>query len=140
MNNEVIKAMQNNKKEHKARKWWRKNSYKIWRAVLFPVWFGELAWVAINKRLNDKQEWSEERANEILNYYIPRRAKWNNEEKCFYFFDNGKGWNLTYAKKYLKRKDRRFWQIHASFFWQQDTRVSGETISVRRIHQRSQHL
>lgn len=112
MNNEVIKAMQNNKKEHKARKWWRKNSYKVWRVMLFPLWFGLLAWNEINKRLNDKQKWNEERANEILNYYIPRRAEWNEKEKCFYFFDNGMGWGLTYAKKFLKRKDRRFWEVN----------------------------
>ena len=112
MNNEVIKAMQNNKKENKMSKWWCKNSYKIWRVVLFPLWLGLLAWNELNKRLNNKQEWSEERANEILNYYIPRRAEWDEKEKCFYFFDNGMGWSLTYAKKFLKRKDRRFWRVN----------------------------
>ena len=31
----------------------------------------------------------EERAKEILNYYIPNFADWNADDKCFYFFDNG---------------------------------------------------
>ena len=114
MNNEVIKAMQCNKKERKAREWWRKNGYKVWRVVLFPLWAGEILWNKINKRLNDKQKWNEERANEILNYYIPRRAEWNEKEQCFYFFDNGMGWDLALAKKYLKRKDRRFWKVNCS--------------------------
>lgn len=115
MNNEVIKAMQG-KKEHKVRKWWRKNSYKVWRVVLFPLWMGELLWNEINKSLNSKQNWSEERANEILNYYIPRYAEWDEKEQCFYFFDNGLGWNLTLAKKFLKRKDRRFWKVNCCWW------------------------
>ena len=115
MNKEIVKAMQG-KKEHKARKWWRKNGYKIWRVVLFPLWAGEILWNEINKRLNDKQEWNEERANEILNYYIQRRAEWDEKEQCFYFFDNGLGWNLALAKKYLKRKDRHFWKVNSSWW------------------------
>ena len=115
MNKEIIKAMQG-KKEHKVRTWWRKNGYKVLRVVLFPLWFGGLAWEAINKRLNSKQEWNEERANEILNYYIPRRAEWNEKEQCFYFFDNGMGWSMAYAKQFLKRKDRRFWKVNTGWW------------------------
>ena len=115
MNKEVVKAMQG-KKEHKARKWWRKNGYKVWRVVLFPLWAGEILWNEINTRLNRKEEWNEERANEILNYYIPRRAEWNEKEQCFYFFDNGMGWGIGYAKKFLKRKDRRFWEVNSGWW------------------------
>jgi hypothetical protein len=115
MNNEVIKAMQG-KKEHKVREWWRKNGYMVWRVVLFPIWVGELAWNEINKRLNNRQEWNEERANEILNYYIPRCSDWDDETQSFYFFDNGLGWNLSLAKKYLKRRDRRFWKVNCAWW------------------------
>lgn len=115
MNSEILKAMQK-KKEHKMRKWWHKNSYKIFRVVLFPLWIGELLRNKINKHLNSKEEWNEERANEILNYFIPRRAKWDKKEQCFYFFDNGMGWGLAYAKKFLKRKDRRFWQVNCGWW------------------------
>jgi len=115
MNKEIVKAMQG-KQESKARKWWRKNGYKVWRVVLFPLWACIKAKEKITEQLDNRQEWSEERANEILNYYIPRASHWHDEEKCFYFFDNGMGWNLALAKKYLKRKDRRFWQIHTGFF------------------------
>ena len=111
MNKEIVKAMQS-KKEHKVRKWWRKNGYKVWRVVLFPLWMGELLWNKINKSLNSRQEWNEERANEILNYYIPRRSEWVDKEKTFYFFDNGIGWAYGCAKYYLKHKDRRFWKIN----------------------------
>ena len=85
MNKEVIKAM--NKKETKVdqfRKRWRKNGYKVMRVILFPIWWGVCAKNKIENYLNSKCEWSEERANEILSYYIPRRSEWDEETKAFY--------------------------------------------------------
>ena len=113
MNKEVIKAM--NKKENRfnaIKKWWDKNGYKVMRIVLFPVWWGIKTKEKITSYLNSREEWNEERVKEILNYYIPRMADWDEEDKCFYFFDNGYGWSIGLAKKYLKRKDRRFWNVH----------------------------
>lgn len=113
MNSEVIKVM--NKKETKANEikvWWEDNSYKVMRVVLFPIYGACIAKEKINNKLNAKEEWNEERVNEILNYYIPRRAEWCKEDKVFFFFDNGYGWSMCYAKRYLKRRDRRFWKVH----------------------------
>ena len=113
MNKEVVKAM--NKKENRfnaIKKWWDKNGYKVMRVVLFPIWLGIKVKEKITSYLNSREEWSEERVKEILNYYIPRLADWDEEDKCFYFFDNGYGWSIGLAKKYLKRKDRRFWNVH----------------------------
>lgn len=110
MNNEVIKAMQG-KKEHKARTWMEKNGYKILRVVLFPIWIATVLKDKISEYLLDREVWSDERATEILNYYIPRCADWNADDKEFYFFDNGRGWH---DKKYLKLKDRLFWNAHCS--------------------------
>ena len=115
MNKEIIKAMQG-KKEYKARKWWRENGYKVWRVALFPLWTCVEAKEKITEWLDNRQKWDEERANEILNYYIPRRAEWDEEEQCFYFFDNGMGWSIALAKKYLKRKDRRFWKVNSGWW------------------------
>ena len=117
MNNEVIKAM--NKKKTKVdtiRKWWKENGYKVMRVILFPVWACVIAKEKVTDWLNSRQKWSEERADKILSYYIPRRADWNDENKTFYFFDNGMGWGLRSARKYLKLKDRRFWNNH-NFLW-----------------------
>ena len=117
MNKEIEKAMNRKKKEPRTfSKWWNKNSYKVWRVVLFPVWIGSIIKEKIEKFLNSRNKWSEERAKEIFDYYIPRRAKWCAEENEFYFFDNGYGWGINLAKKYLKRKDRRFWKLHTSFW------------------------
>ena len=117
MNAEVIKAM--NKKETKIdtiRKWWNKNGYKVMRVILFPIWWGVCAKNKIENYLNSKCEWSEERANEILSYYIPRKAEWNAEEKCFYFADNGMGWGMSYNKKFIKLRDRRWWNCNRGFW------------------------
>ena len=116
MNKEVVKAM--NKKENRAnaiKKWWNKNGYKVMGVVLFPIWWGIQAKEKITLYLNSREEWSEERVEEILNYYIPRNSEWNEDDKSFYFFDNGYGWSIVLAKKYLKRKDRRFWNVHRGF-------------------------
>jgi hypothetical protein len=116
MNAEVIKAM--NRKETKIskfRKWWSKNSYKVYRVIFFPIWIASILMEKIVKWLNSRQAWSDERAKEILDYYIPRRAQWDAEEQEFYFFDNGYGWSLSSARKYLKLKDRRFWNNHKGF-------------------------
>lgn len=116
MNKEVIKAM--NKKETKVsslRKWWNKNGYKVMRVILFPIWIGIVLKDKIEDYLNSKCRWSDERANEILSYYIPRKAKWDAEDKSFYFFDNGYGWLMNLAKRFLKRKDRRFWNLYSGW-------------------------
>ena len=117
MNNEVIKAMQG-KKEHK---WWHKNGYKVLRVILFPLWIGSVLTDKCRVWLNNRQEWSEERAAEILNYYIPRDATWDANNNEFYYFNNGMGWGIRYAKKYLKMKDRLFWKAHCSM-WGGDMR------------------
>lgn len=116
MNNEVIKAMnKQSRKEGNFKKWWRKNRYIVWRIVLFPLWACVWSRDKIRTYLNSRTEWSESRANEILNYYIPRCADWNKEDKTFYLFDNGYGWSMGFAKKHLKLKDRRFWKLYASW-------------------------
>ena len=117
MNKEVIKAM--NKKEtkiDKLRKWWSKNGYKVMRVILFPIWWGIKAKEKITSYLNSKCEWSEEKANEILSYYIPRKADWNEDDKCFYFFDNGMGWGRKYNKRFIKFRDRRWWDCNCGFW------------------------
>lgn len=112
MNNEIIKAMNRKPKNNTFRKWWNKNDYKVYRVVFFPVWIACLLAQKIRKTLDARQVWSEERAKEVLDYYVPRRAEWSETDKTFYFFDNGFGWSMGYAKKYLKRKDRRWWNNH----------------------------
>ena len=117
MNAEVIKAM--NKKEDskikRFKKWWNKNGYKAMRVILFPIWWGVCTKNKIDSYLNSRNQWSEERANEIFNYYIPRHAEWSEEEKTFFICHNFYGWHFESAKKHLKFKDRRFWKMNNGF-------------------------
>lgn len=112
MNNEIIKAMNRKPKNNTFRKWWSKNGYKVNRVIFFPIQIGSVIAEKVKKYLNSREVWSEERAKAILDYYVPRRAEWSETDKTFYFFDNGYGWSIGYAKKYLKRRDRRWWNVH----------------------------
>ena len=113
MNAEIIKAMNRKNEKHPIRNWWRKNGRKVMRVVLFPIWVPVWAVDKIQNKIKSKMyariEWSDERANEILSYYVPRTGNWDEETQTFYFFDNGYGWSMCSAKKRLKFKDRRFW-------------------------------
>ena len=115
MNKEIAKAIQKKEQKHTLRKWWNKNGYKVLRIIFFPIWFGYLVKEKIAKKLNARNSWSDERANEILTYYIPRCSDWDAEDEDFYFFDNGYGWSINLAKKHLKFKDRRFWKVNNGF-------------------------
>lgn len=112
MNPEIIKAMNKKEKKNTFRKWWNKNGYIVMRVVFFPIWIATIIKEKVEKWLNSRNAWNEERANQIFNYYVPHKAEWDNEDKTFYFFDNGYGWGIYHAKRYLKRKDRRFWQVN----------------------------
>ena len=114
MNKEVIKAME--KKEESSfnnfRKWWSRNRHKIFRVILFPIY---IITILCNKRkeiVRKANPWNEARAEEILNYYIPRSSNWSDEEKAFYYFNNGVGWNMCFFFFYFKRKDRNFWKYN----------------------------
>ena len=109
MNAEIIKAMNRKNKKHPVRNWWYRNGHKVMRIVLFPIWVYVWAHEKIKNKLNARTKWSDERANEILSYYVPRKCSWSEERQELYFFDNGYGWSMCYAKKHLKFKDRRFW-------------------------------
>ena len=87
MNAEIIKAMNRKNEKHPIRDWWKKNGRKVVRVTLFPVWVLDRLnnkWYAMK---DAKHAWSDERVNEILNYYVPRKCSWNEEEQELYFFD-----------------------------------------------------
>ena len=116
MNKEVIKAMNRKPKEKgKLRKWWNKHHITIMRIVLFPLWLWAIACDKISDWIVYRNSWDRARAKEIFDYYIPRRADWCADDNEFYFFDNGYGWSINLAKKYLKRKDRAFWKCNVSW-------------------------
>lgn len=114
MNAEVIKAMNRKNKKHPVKDWWKKNGYKVLRVVLFPVWGCEWTGEKIKDKMDASIKWSDEQANKILNYYVPRKCSWNKKRKELYFFDNGYGWHIN--KKLLKWRDRRFWNKYKGLY------------------------
>ena len=86
------------------------------RILAFPIFLGIKVKEKITSYLNFKCKWSEERAKKILSYFIPRKASWNEEHKCFYFFDNGMDWGRTSNKRLLKFRDRRWWDCNCGFY------------------------
>ena len=76
MNKEIIKAMNKKEKENNLRKWWNKNGYKVLRVIFFPIWITGITKEKIEKWLDSRESWSENRVKEILDYYIPRRSEW----------------------------------------------------------------
>ena len=114
MNDEVIKAINRKNKKHPIRDWWNKNDYKVIRIILFPIYILVQIYDKINSKLDARTKWSDEQANKILNYYIPRQCSWDEEYKELYFFDNGYGWYMN--KKRVKWKDRRFWNKYKGWY------------------------
>lgn len=119
MNKETLKAIKKSNQPSKLeplKNWWEKYNYIVFRIIFFPIWIITLGYDKINNYLNSCNQWDEKRADKILSYYIPRYSDWNEENKTFYFFDNGYGWMIGCAKKFLKLKDRRFWKNNA-YVW-----------------------
>lgn len=117
MNAEVIKAInQKEKKLHELSPFLKKVLHQIAIVVLFPLWLLDRLEERYKHWVYSKNQWNEARAKEILDYYIPRKAKWHKDNKEFYFYDNGYGWAFCYSKKYLKRKDRNFWKYNVGIW------------------------
>lgn len=107
MTKEVEKAIKKaNKKDSKISQikyWWGQNSDKVYRVIFFPIWIITIMSQKLKKYSYSKIQWSEKETERILNYYIPKRARYNKEKRTFYLYCN------SYEDKYLKRKDRKFW-------------------------------
>lgn len=98
MNKEVIKAM--NKKEVKTGKFCKRWGNKIKEKITLY--------------LHSSKEWDKKKAKEILDYYIPRKSEWLKYDKSFYLVNHDYDWLIDSAKKYLKRRDRRFWSANSN--------------------------
>lgn len=113
MNKEVAKIIKEKEKEKTFKKFWQKNGYKIFKIIFFPIWLFFRIQEKINKKLNSREIWSESRANEILTYFVPRYSEWDKEEEALFYYNNSAyGSGKRFTRKYIKRKDRRFWRLN----------------------------
>lgn len=112
MNKEVMKAMNKGNKESVVCETFKKVAYGTLRVVTLPLYGVSLVRNKVDNWNYNRLLWNDKKAEEILNYYIPRVAEWDKEEKAFYMFDNGMGWR----EKNIKLKDRKWWKKFARPF------------------------
>lgn len=109
-------------KKHPIRTWWRKNDYKVWRVILFPLYFLELARQKLEKIQYNKMEWREEEAKRIFDKYLPRRVKSDMDEDgsflvCEYAGDFHPGVDILWGfDTHMTKKDKNyFWKFYNNF-------------------------
>lgn len=92
MKNKIEKqiAKKQRRENNKLRKWWRNNSYKVWRVLLFWLWIP--LWL-LNQRYNKQYKvmrYSEETTKKYLDKVLPYLVSyWGEEPNCFLITDAG---------------------------------------------------
>lgn len=73
---------------NKLFKWWRKNSYKVKRVVLFPLWIAVLLSEKYKDYRYESLVFTEERCKKYLDKIIPKLIVWYREDpNCFTIAD-----------------------------------------------------
>lgn len=100
------------KKESKWRNWLRKNRHIIFRVIFFPIWFAVIFAEMIDRFLDSRTLWCEERANKILQNYVLDAAIWERENQTLYLAVFCNNWHFSWAKYHIKIKDYRFYRLY----------------------------
>ena len=119
MNNiEKQVAIKQRRENSKLRKWWRSNSYKVWRVLLFWIW---IPMVLSNKK-KDKQyksmQYSEETTKKYLDKVLPYLVSyWGEEPNCFLFTTAGDMGGINFkALMHLRRRYRKQERYFTKFY------------------------
>lgn len=104
-NSEFEKSYDRFHKHDAIKEWWNKHSQKILRVVLFPLYFTELIADKIKKHNADKNAWSEDKAKDFCDKYLPLFC--DKTDNGFWFYNNGYGFT---CRKQIRRRPavRRF--------------------------------
>lgn len=100
------------KEESKWRNWLRKNRHIIFRVILFPIWIAILYANMLDRFLDSRTLWCEERANKILRNYVLDVAIWKSKNQTLYLADFCDNWRFRCAKYHIKIRDRRFYRLY----------------------------
>ena len=107
-------------RNNKLFKWWRKNSYKVWRVVLFPVWICVLALDKYKHYRYKSLTFSEEYCKKCIDKILPKFViHYNEDPQCILISDcDDFGYimfvdlcgihNYCYAEKHGCKKEIRF--------------------------------
>lgn len=102
-------AYNNTHKTNAVKEWWGKNHLYVLRVVLFPIYLAELIADKIQKHNAKLNVWSEERAKDFCDKYLPRLC--DKTESGFWLFNNGYGFTRYKAIR-RNKKDYRFASVY----------------------------
>lgn len=107
--NNFEKAYEDSHKNTALKDWWKKNRLTVLRIILFPLWIAEIVHYKIKEARSRKNVWSEERAEQFCNKYLPQICE---KTECgFYLFNNGYGFSCFKCVR-RNRKDRDFADVY----------------------------
>ena len=104
---------------NKLFKWWRKNDYKVWRVVLFPIWICVYVYDKYKDYRYKSLTFSEEYCKKCIDKILPKLVAYYNEDpKCilisncndygYIMFEDLCGIFSNYAEKHGCKKEIRF--------------------------------
>lgn len=100
------------KRESKWRNWLRKNRHIIFRVIFFPIWIAIIYANMLDRFLDSRTLWCEERANKILQNFVLDVAIWKRENQTLYLADFYYDWRFEWVKYHIKKKDYRFYRLY----------------------------
>lgn len=84
--NKIEKQVNKKKRreKNKFKKWWRCNSYKVWRVLLFWLWIPMVLFGIKEEKRFKATQYREETTKKYLDKVLPYVvARWNEEPDCF---------------------------------------------------------
>lgn len=118
--NKIEKQVNRKKRRenNRLKKWWRKNSYKVWRVLLFWLWLP----IKLFCDADDKQYKAIQYSNEITKKYLDKVlpylvAYWREEPNCFLMTDAGDMGGISFkALMSLPRRHRKQERYFTKFY------------------------
>ncbi len=120
MENKIEKQVNKKKRRenNKLKKWWRKNSYKVWRVLLFWLWLPMLLHEKISKKRYDAMKYSDKSNKKYLDKVLPYLvAYWEDDSNCFLMTEAGDMGGIRFKSLgYLPRKYRKQERYFTKFY------------------------
>jgi hypothetical protein len=83
-------AKKKRRENNKLRKWWRNNSYKVWRVLLFWIWIPIKLFCDADDKKYKTMQYSDETTKKYLDKVLPYLVSyWGEESDCFLMTDAG---------------------------------------------------
>lgn len=118
--NKIEKQVNRKKRRenNKLRKWWRKNSYKVWRVLLFWLWIPIKLFCDADDKKYKAIQYSDEITKKYLDKVLPYLVSyWGEEPDCFLMTDAGDMGGISFkALMSLPRRYRKQERYFSKFY------------------------